>query len=242
MTTRRGAAAEARRADILRAAAELFFVQGFERTTVRDIADRLGIQTGTVFYHFASKQALLEAVMHHGLDRALERVEGARAAGPDPVVRLAALFRAHLEALLDPETRYPLKVLLFEKRSLEPSARQAVDRRLAGYEALYKDALAEAAAAGAITEEPRSLRSFVFGALNWTLNWYEPDRGLDAATLVDRFVHLALKAAGARPEVPDGQGTDEPGRREGGPASGPAAQGRPARRSSGGGKAGRANQ
>jgi AcrR family transcriptional regulator len=197
VTTRRAVAAQARRADILRTAAELFFQQGFERTTVRDIADRLGIQTGTVFYHFASKQALLEAVMHHGLDRALERVRRARTAGPDPLTRLRALFRAHLEALLDPETRYPLKVLLFEARSLDAAARAAIDRRLEDYEAVYKQALAAAQAAGVITEEPGSVRSFVFGALNWTLSWYEPGRGLDGRALVDRFVHLALKAAGA---------------------------------------------
>jgi len=199
--TRRAEAAEARRADILRTAAELFFTQGYERTTVRDIARRLGIQTGTVFYHFASKQALLEAVMEEGLNRAFERIRQAPAA-PDPGRRLEALWRAHLAALLDPDTRYALKVLLFEARSLEPPAQTLVRRRLAEYEAVFKEALAEAADAGLLEDDPAAVRAFVFGALNWTLNWYEPGRGWDESDLVQAFAHLALKVSGASPKDP----------------------------------------
>jgi len=199
--TRRAEAAEARRADILRTAAELFFSQGYERTTVRDIARRLGIQTGTIFYHFASKQALLEAVMEEGLNRALERIRTAPASA-DPGTRLEALWRAHQNALLDPDTRYALKVLLFEARSLEPQAAALVRRRLAEYEAVFKEALSKAFDAGLLEDNPSAVRAFVFGALNWTLNWYEPGRGWDESDLVEDFVRLALRICGAAPARP----------------------------------------
>jgi AcrR family transcriptional regulator len=55
-----------RRQEILRAAAGLFRRQGFERTSVRQIAAELGIKSGSLFYHFATKEELLVAVMEEG--------------------------------------------------------------------------------------------------------------------------------------------------------------------------------
>jgi len=44
-------------------ALELFAVQGYEKTSLREIADRLGITKAALYYHFASKEALLGAIM-----------------------------------------------------------------------------------------------------------------------------------------------------------------------------------
>jgi len=56
-----------RRQEILRAAASLFRRQGFERTSVRQIAVELGIKSGSLFYHFATKEELLVTVMEEGI-------------------------------------------------------------------------------------------------------------------------------------------------------------------------------
>ncbi|MGQ4515650.1 TetR family transcriptional regulator [Streptomyces sp. DW26H14] len=65
-------AAATRRA-LLDAAAELFFERGFNRTTVRDIADRAGANQSLIFRYFGSKAAVFEAVAarlgHEQLDR-----------------------------------------------------------------------------------------------------------------------------------------------------------------------------
>ncbi|QXE33055.1 TetR/AcrR family transcriptional regulator [Streptomyces sp. GMY02] len=59
---RRRNAAETRR-ELLRAAAELFAERGFDRTTVRDIAQRAGVNQALVFRYFGSKEGLFEEVM-----------------------------------------------------------------------------------------------------------------------------------------------------------------------------------
>jgi AcrR family transcriptional regulator len=65
---RQGAAFEAnRREDLLRAAARLFVEKGFDATTTRDIAEAVGMCSGSPFYHFRSKQDLLKAAMIAGL-------------------------------------------------------------------------------------------------------------------------------------------------------------------------------
>src|SRR6476620_3198761 len=62
-----------RRDALLHAAARLFRRKGFDATSTRDIAAAVGMRSGSPFYHFKSKQALLFAVMEEGMRSALER-------------------------------------------------------------------------------------------------------------------------------------------------------------------------
>lgn len=55
--------AEARRAELLDLAEELFFESGYEKTTVADIIARAGVSKGGFYHHFDSKEALLEALL-----------------------------------------------------------------------------------------------------------------------------------------------------------------------------------
>ncbi|RZL54299.1 MAG: TetR/AcrR family transcriptional regulator, partial [Variovorax sp.] len=56
-----------RRRELIEGAARLFRQQGFSATTTRDIAAAAGMQSGSPFYHFESKEALLAAVMLEGM-------------------------------------------------------------------------------------------------------------------------------------------------------------------------------
>src|SRR5512133_999441 len=66
-----------RRAQLLRSAARLFRRKGFHATSTRDIAAAVGMQSGSPFYHFKSKGALLYAVMEEGMRSAIARQERA---------------------------------------------------------------------------------------------------------------------------------------------------------------------
>lgn len=70
-TTRKERKVETRRS-LLEQAAKLFAEQGYEGTTTRQIAQCCEVSIGTVFAHFPNKQALLQAVLYDGVERALE--------------------------------------------------------------------------------------------------------------------------------------------------------------------------
>ena len=55
--------AEERREEIMDAAAELFSTKGYEETTTTDIMKKVGIAKGTLYYHFASKEEILDAMI-----------------------------------------------------------------------------------------------------------------------------------------------------------------------------------
>src|SRR5437899_1138890 len=89
-----------RRAQLLDAAAKLFAVGGFHATSMRDIAKAVGMLSGSIYYHFESKDEMLLAVYEEGLRRVTEMVETAVAQQSDSWKRLEAACAAHLQALI----------------------------------------------------------------------------------------------------------------------------------------------
>ena len=61
-----------RRRKLMDEAARLFLTQGFAATSTRDIAAAVGMHSGSPFYHFESKSALLFAVMNEGMATAVQ--------------------------------------------------------------------------------------------------------------------------------------------------------------------------
>jgi len=81
---------------LFEAAVELIAEQGFSATTVDDIALRAKVAKGTVYYNFASKTALFEELLRHGIDLLTAEFRAA-VAGLPPREAVAALIRAQLE-------------------------------------------------------------------------------------------------------------------------------------------------
>ena len=69
--------AEERKSEILDAAEELFAAKGYEKTSTGDILERVGIARGTLYYHFKSKEDILDAL--------IERINGTLIAGAKKV-------------------------------------------------------------------------------------------------------------------------------------------------------------
>ena len=111
-----------RRQLLIAAAARLFRTKGFDGTSTRDIAAAADMQSGSPFYFFQSKQALLHAVMQEGMARvtvtqaATLKALGARANAHD---KLRALIRHPFEVILGPDSDF-IPVMLYEWRSLSP--------------------------------------------------------------------------------------------------------------------------
>lgn len=188
-----------RRQALLRAAARLFRQQGFAATSTRDIAAAVGMRSGSPFYHFEHKEALLAAVMEDGMQRALAHqgacMERAVAASPAPLSArdcLRVLVRSHFDNLLGPDSDH-IPVMLYEWRVLSNDQKLAVNRLKDGYEAVWVPVLAALHAQGALRGDPRVARLMLFGALNWAAQWYVPGGRSTLDDLTDTAMQLFLK-------------------------------------------------
>lgn len=181
-----------RRAELLRAAAKLFVEKGFDATTTRDIAEAVGMRSGSPFYHFRSKQELLKAAMIEGLDEGNTRLAQAIAGMTDPEQRLRVLVRTHLGTLLEGDCRSPL--LVSEARALDDKARTEIAAAFDRYQVPWQETLDALQQAGKLASAAPPVRLLLFGMLNWSSHWYRPDGTLSVDELADAAVAMLLHA------------------------------------------------
>ena len=83
--------APARRAELLATAAGVFAAQGYDATTVRRIADEAGMLAGSLYYHFDSKESMLDEILSSFLDELWAGYETVLASGLGPRETIEAL-------------------------------------------------------------------------------------------------------------------------------------------------------
>ena len=88
-------AVEVRREEILAACVDEVVTRGLANVRVGDVADALGVSRALVFYHFDTKEALLEAALEHAVARDLERLDGTLARDRGAVQRLRHVLRSY---------------------------------------------------------------------------------------------------------------------------------------------------
>ena len=86
-----------RRLVILEQAVRLFRERGYLSTTLRKLASRSGIQGGSIYHHFASKQEILFEIMDRTMTRLIDKLEKKIASHTDPMEKLKEAIRFHIE-------------------------------------------------------------------------------------------------------------------------------------------------
>ncbi len=203
-----------RRQDLIAAAAKLFHNQGFAATSTRDIAAAVGMRSGSPFYYFSTKEALLAQVMEQGMRSAISRqtelmqqcatalvAPAASAMAGHVVAELAVLqsrnmlktlVRGHFEVLLGEGNDF-IPVMLYEWRSLSAEQQAHIAQLQMHYESAWMPTLAALHGAGALRGDLKLARLLMFGALNWTAQWFNAGgvASLDDLTqaALDVFLH-----------------------------------------------------
>jgi AcrR family transcriptional regulator len=96
----------ARRAQIVRCAVEVVAELGYAQTSIRKIADRVGVAMSVVLYHFANKDELVRAVVMESFRSAIEAIGPAVAAEPTAAGKLRAYLRAQAAYIDSYRTQY----------------------------------------------------------------------------------------------------------------------------------------
>jgi TetR/AcrR family transcriptional regulator, cholesterol catabolism regulator len=186
-----------RRGDLVRAAAQLFRRKGFEGTTIRDIAGAVGMQSGSPFYHFASKHELLLAVMEEGLRLGLERTHAViEEPGVPAAERFRRLVRVHFGILHETGSDF-IPVMLYDWRSLPAQHRRRIVELKDRYDAIWQATLDDLHAEGRLGADAHIARLMILGAINYSATWYRSRppgrRGLDLETLAEQTTALFLR-------------------------------------------------
>jgi AcrR family transcriptional regulator len=195
------------RQEILRTAARLFQQQGYDGTSMNDVAAALKLSKGGLYHHFQSKDEILFNLMNHAMDITEEQVIAPVKSIANPEDRLRALIRRHIGVVLSERDR-EITVMLHENHPLTPALRKRINARKKDYVHFVENLIAEvqnnAQAQRAVgsppasskkTVTPRAAAFALLGMINWIYQWYRPDGSLQEESLVQQYTEIFFQGA-----------------------------------------------
>jgi TetR/AcrR family transcriptional regulator, cholesterol catabolism regulator len=191
-----------KREQILDAAARVLARRGYTGTALAEIAEEVGIAgAGSLYYHFESRDQLVEEVLRRGVKVAFEqsrRAVAALPAGARPLDRLEAAIRAQMLAVLVVSDYARATSRSTGQVPAEMWARINADFRR--YGRFYDQLIAAAMNAGEIDPkvDRSALRMLVVGAINWAPEWFRKSGKSSAEDVADLLVCMMIRGVGAR--------------------------------------------
>jgi len=179
---------------VLRSAARLFREQGYDRTTVKEIAEACNMLPGSLHYRYQAKEDILVDLMRLGLEEASIAVSQSVAGVTEPAEQLRRGINAHLQMLVSGSDM--VYVLLFEWRSLRGQTRKEMIELRDRYESLWAAMLQLLAEQGVIRKDVdlELLRLIGLGALNWVATWFREEGRYSLEDIGD-FVWRMIRSA-----------------------------------------------
>ena len=192
--------AERTRARLIEVAKRLYQEHGSDHVTVRRIAAAAKIEAGSIYYHFASRDEIMRAVLESGVGGAQQEVMQAIAeagAASSPIERLRAALGAHLRYTLREHFSSRLKSI----RRLPKRLRERHMQQEREYAAIFADLLQEAQRRGLLRAgfDLSVVRMLSMGALTWVAEWYDPKGAMTPDDVADEFMRV-LTGGVARPK------------------------------------------
>ena len=186
-----------RRDVILERAADLFAKQGVAATTVREIAEAVGILSGSLYHHFASKDDIVDAIVVSFMDDLVSRYDAVLAGTADPAERLRGL----VEASIATSTEHPHATEIYQNdaRYLQAADGLTVVRDSArAVRQAWIQVLEEGAAAGVFRADVpvKVIYPLLRDGLWITARWFVPSRSYGHAQLATDYVKVFLEGIG----------------------------------------------
>jgi AcrR family transcriptional regulator len=183
--------AERTKAHLIAVAKRLMQANGVDRVSLRDIATAAKMKAGSIYYHFASRDEIIRAVLASGTGGATQAVTEAIArAGPgsSPLERLRAALQAHLAYTVQEHFSSRIGPI----RHLPRRLREQHMKEERAYAAIFADLLREANETGLLRPgfNLSVTLMLAMGALTWVAEWYDPDGPMTLDDVADEFMRL----------------------------------------------------
>jgi AcrR family transcriptional regulator len=209
---------EAQRAVILEAAADAISENGYHGMTMRALARATGRSLASFYNYFPSKEDVLFSLQTDAFETLTSTLIDALDGIDDPGERLYAFFLNHVRYFV--EHRSVMRVLVHEASALPAGRRKKVRLLKERYFQIGRDIVAAVLAAGCNTPgadgtasldpaEVERVAYSVFGMLNWSYSWYDPQlhgtprdvaRTIHAVAICGLVAHCPHRSANGNPE------------------------------------------
>jgi AcrR family transcriptional regulator len=192
-----------RRTQILRQAALTFLHNGYDATSMSQIAERCGITKPGLYYHFKGKQDLLYAIMSHAMDLLEERTMAAMLAAATHEEQLRAILHSHVRLITELEEGALTVLVVTARNSLRPEDRRMIEQRVQSYTGWIRATLEGLRAEGRLREVDSAVAAAtLLGLMVWTSRWYRQSGRLTGDEVADQVTELGIASVLREPDEP----------------------------------------
>lgn len=168
------------RENLLKLAARTFGTQGYSATTMRNIAEQAGIEAASIYYHFSSKEELVDEVMEQGAGRIVQELNGRiEALGPDATAEQR--FRAAVLGQMTGLVKHGDFALAHGRLlgQLPEAVRERQVKRRERHQRLWNGLLEDLRTEGRLRGDVdiHLARIFILGSINSIQSWFNPRKG-----------------------------------------------------------------
>lgn len=157
---------------ILQDIAELFYENGYEKTSIRDISRSLNISKPGLYYYFTNKQEMLFEMIYDFMEMTNSHLFNELKEIEKPEEKLFCIIRNHIKFFIEYPAR--IKVLVYEAHSLEDKYYQKFKHKQREYIDVIKEVLQEILEKQNSNKNINVVTFILLGMLNWIIQWYEP--------------------------------------------------------------------
>jgi len=174
---------------ILKTAAKLIAEKGFDRASIRTLAQALDVSLASIYYYFKGKEEILFLIQDSALDSLLLSLRERLSQSQDPLARLYAFIHNHLTFALNYPNEHRVCATEIDRLSGEFQHRVAEKRRL--YFQIVSSIYTEIQEKYDLSsDDTRAQVLCLFGALNWVHTWYQPEKDGDVNKLSLRILRV----------------------------------------------------
>ncbi len=183
--------AEGRRRDILLAAAHVFARDGYATASLDDVALRIGVTKGVIYYYFRSKEEILTEIRATAIREATERLDAIVAAGRAAEATLDAAVHDLVSHIFDDLDRYANVLRAGERLSVESvELVRTLQRR---FESTFRQIIERGIQEGVFVEHDSRIMTFtILRACLGVADWYSSDGPLAPAVIARQVTDQAV--------------------------------------------------
>lgn len=177
---------------LISTAADIFRRNGYDATSLQQVADEVGILKGSLYHYIDTKEDLLFAIIKRNHDHIIEGNTEWREVQDDPIAAIRSFVEGHVRrALWNPTFS---EVFVRDFRALSPERAKEIRVAQEAYDAEFRGLVQTAVDAGLLREgvEPAFAARAVFGMTNWIPYWYHPGGALTVDDVVSQLADYAV--------------------------------------------------
>lgn len=165
---------------------------------MQDIAESCGLTKAGLYHHIKTKEAMLLAIMHYGMDLFEEMVLAKVSDIADPLARLRECMARNVALVTDDQSK-EVTIILHEHQTLTGAAQREINMRKKRYVRFLEETFREAIARGQVRPVDPTIAAFSFlGSVLWTYKWYRADGKIASAKLSEGIIDVFFEGVVAR--------------------------------------------